>query len=138
MARREQIRVVLRWLLAGFYMLAGICHVAWPQPFLKIMPDWVPQPELVIFVTGVCEIAGALGLLNPAVRRSAGIGLALYAVAVFPANIKHAMLDLGSSNPALGLWYHVPRLAAQLLLVWAALFASGTISWPWRQTRDRD
>jgi uncharacterized membrane protein len=131
----ERFRIILRWVLAAFYMFAGIVHVAWPAPFLTITPDWVPKPELVIFLTGVCEIAGAIGLLNPAVRRMAGIGLALYAVAVFPANIKHAMIDMASSHPSLGLWYHIPRFALQPVLVWAALFSSTVITWPFRQVR---
>jgi uncharacterized membrane protein len=130
----ERFRVILKWVLACFYMLAGIAHVAWPGPFLKITPDWVPQPELVILVTGICEIAGALALLRPAIARYAGIGLALYAIAVFPANIKHAMIDMSSSQPMLGWWYHIPRFVLQPVLVWAALFASSTITWPFKRT----
>ena len=131
----ERFRIVLRWVLASFYMIAGIFHVAWPAPFLTITPGWVPMPELVIFVTGVCEIAGAIGLLNPRVRRMAGIGLALYAVAVFPANIKHAMIDMASNHPSLGLWYHIPRFALQPVLVWAALFSSTIVTWPFGPKR---
>ena len=132
----ERFRVILKWLLATLYMVAGVAHVAWPAPFLTIMPSWVPNPELVIFITGVCEIAGALGLLKPAIARYAGIGLAIYAVAVFPANIKHAMIDMGSDHPTLGLWYHIPRFALQPVLVWAALFASSVINWPFRKSHD--
>ena len=126
----ERFRIILRWVLAALYLIAGIFHVAWPAPFLKITPDWVPLPDLVIFVTGVCEIAGAIGLINPKVRRMAGIGLALYAIAVFPANVKHAMMDMGSAQPTLGLWYHIPRFVLQPVLVWAALFASSIVTWP--------
>ncbi len=132
----ERLRLILKWLLFALYMLAGILHVAWPAPFLKITPSWVPIPEFVIFFTGVCEIAGALGLLRRAVARSAGIGLALYAVAVFPANINHAIIDMGSAHPTLGWWYHIPRFALQPVLVWAALFASNTINWPFQHKSD--
>ena len=52
------------------------------------------------------------------------MALALYAIAVFPANIHHAQLDLGSAHPVLGLWYHIPRLALQPALVWLALWVS--------------
>jgi uncharacterized membrane protein len=88
------------------------------------MPDWVPDPDLTVFATGFCEIAGAIGLHVPALRRAAGIGLALYAITVFPANIKHAILDMSSSTPVLGLSYHLPRLALQPFLVWAAWVVS--------------
>ena len=118
-------RYWLRWCLAVLYMGAGILHVAWPVPFLSITPDWVPFPEQVILLTGLLEIVCAIGLGVPSVRRFAGVALALYAVCVFPANIKHATLDLGThGHGELGWWYHAPRLMLQPVLVWAALYAT--------------
>jgi uncharacterized membrane protein len=111
---------ILRALLAVLYIPAGILHLAWPAPFLSITPAWVPLPALVIPITGLCEMAGAIGLYIPSLRNIAGIGLALYAIAVFPANINHAIVDMNSANPVLGWWYHIPRLAFQPVLVWAA------------------
>jgi uncharacterized membrane protein len=78
----------------------------------------------MIAATGICEIAGAIGLLVPSTRRIAGIMLALYAVCVFPANIKHAIDDL-SSGSGLPIWYHAPRLLLQPLIRWWALWAGG-------------
>ena len=121
--------LITRWLIVLLYLVAGFLHVLLPAPFLKITPPWVPMPALVIWLTGLCEIAGALGLLIAPLRQPAALGLALYAVAVFPANINHAMLDL-STHTGLGLWYHAPRLVFQPVLVWAALFAGELISWP--------
>ncbi len=120
MARR-----ITRVVLALFYALAGILHLVRPHPFLSIMPPWVPAPEWVVALTGVAEIAGAIGLFVPSLRRAAGIGLALYALCVWPANVQHAINDLGSGTglPAL---YHYPRLAAQPLLIWLALWVSRT------------
>jgi uncharacterized membrane protein len=112
----------LRALLAVLYVVAGIFHLAWPAPFLTITPAWVPLPTYVIAATGLCEIAGAFALYIPSLRNAAGIALALYAVAVFPANIKHAAMDFHAASPGLGLWYHIPRLALQPLIVWAALY----------------
>ncbi|EMG51280.1 hypothetical protein WYI_22960 [Ochrobactrum sp. CDB2] len=90
-----------RWVLSAFYGLAGILHIVLPKPFLVITPAWVPEPETVIFLTGLCEIAGAAGLLVPRLRKAAAIGLALYAVCVFPANIKHAIDGLGDATASL-------------------------------------
>ena len=122
---------VNRAVLAIFYTLAGVLHIVWPAPFLTITPLWVPWPMTVIVLTGLCEIAGAVGLILPHFRKAAGMGLAFYAVAVFPANINHAMLDMSLAQPVLGLWYHVPRFMLQPILVWAALFAAGVINWPY-------
>ncbi|MBV1690116.1 DoxX family protein [Novosphingobium sp. G106] len=119
-----------RWALALFYAVAGALHLILPRPFVSIVPDWVPAPELVVALTGLAEIAGAVGLVqsrSPALRRAAGWGLAAYALCVWPANFNHMLLDLARPGHGLGLAYHVPRLAAQPLLIWLALWASGAI-----------
>lgn len=126
-------RNVLRWILALFYFAAGVIHIAAPAPFLTIMPGWVPMPETVVLWTGIAELLGALGLaqgLSPSLRKAAAIGLALYAVCVFPANINHFALDMAQPGHGAGLAYHVPRMFAQPLLVWLALWTGDVINWP--------
>jgi uncharacterized membrane protein len=134
----ERARTVLRWLLTAAYLIAGIAHLRSPQAFLAITPDWVPFPQETILLTGICEIAGALALLTPKLRWIAGVMLAAYAVCVYPANIKHAIDDVSIGSGAiggktLGLWYHIPRLAFQPVIVWWALFAGRVIDWPFRR-----
>lgn len=119
------IRTVLRSVLAAFYLLAGVIHLARPAPFLTIMPGWVPAPEAVVLWTGVAEILGAIGLAQPfslPLRRAAGWGLALYALCVWPANINHFAIDMARADGGLGLAYHVPRMFAQPLIIWLALW----------------
>lgn len=118
------------------YAAAGILHLAWPQPFLAIVPAWVPAPEAVVALTGLAEIAGAIGLLqnrSDRLRRAAGWGLAAYALCVWPANWQHMLIDLARSDSGLGLAYHIPRLAAQPLLVWLALWVSDITDPPLRK-----
>lgn len=127
------MRAAMRWILALIYAIAGIIHLAAPTVFLPVMPDWVPAPLQVILFTGVCELAGAAGLLIPQTRRLAGLMLGLYAVCVFPVNIKHALSGpsvLGLAHPWL---YHGPRLLLQPVLVWWALYAGGATDWPFRR-----
>jgi uncharacterized membrane protein len=126
--RTRPIRSVARAVLAFFYAAAGIAHLAWPAPFLLIMPELVPFPETAVLVTGILEIAGAIGLLLPRWRRLAGLMLAVYAVCVFPANIRHALLGPDTTGWPLGWWYHGPRLALQPVLVWWALWAGGWLN----------
>lgn len=129
----ERTRAVLRIVLAAIYLAAGVGHLLRPDTFLLIVPDWVPAPRAVILITGVCEIAGALALLTTRWRRIAGIMFAIYAVCVFPANIKHAVEHIVIPPIPDSWWYHAPRLAFQPMLVWWALFAGGAIDWPWRR-----
>jgi len=68
---------------------------------MVITPEWVPAPDAVIWGTGIAEIAGALALIqpfSPQLRRWGGMGLALYALCVWPANINHMMMDLEKSD----------------------------------------
>ena len=125
-------RILTRWFLVLAYLAAGVLHIAMPAPFLGIMPPAVPFAEAIIFWTGVAELLGAIGLaqsISPALRRAAGIGLALYALCVWPANIQHMVNDL-SGDGGLGLGYHIPRMIAQPVIIWAALWASRAIDWP--------
>jgi len=120
------IRAILRIVLAAFYGVAGVFHIIRPEPFLTVMPPMVPFPEQVVFWTGIAEIAGAIGLVqrfDMRLRRVAGVGLALYALAVWPANINHFVIDMARADGGLGLVYHVPRMFAQPLLIAWALWA---------------
>lgn len=131
-------REALRWFLAIAFAFAGYKHLSTPAGFLAITPSWVPAPELVIRATGWCELAGALGLMTPPsmlrwARPAAGIGLALYSLCVWPANLHHALADIPIGGVHLSWWYHGPRLAAQPLIMWAALWASGVVDWPFRR-----
>jgi uncharacterized membrane protein len=121
-------RRFVRQMLVVFYGLAGLLHLLWPQPFLSITPGWVPYPAVVIALTGLAELAGALGMAQARsirLRHAAGWGLAVYALCVWPANFHHMMLDLARPGHGLRLLYHVPRLAAQPLLIWVPPWAAG-------------
>jgi uncharacterized membrane protein len=130
-------RTSARLVLALIYLLAGIAHLRSPAGFLQITPQWVPFPEQVIFVTGLCEVAGAIALaFVPKLRRAAGIGLALYALCVFPANIKHAIEGIAVGGTQMSWWYHAPRLAFQPVFIWWALWTGGITEWPFARKQN--
>jgi uncharacterized membrane protein len=122
-------------LLAVLYFIAGVLHLVSPNGFLKITPEWVPYPEEVVAFTGIAEMAGAIGLLIPRFRYAAGIGLALYAICVYPANINHAVNAIEIGGRALSWNYHGPRLLLQPVFIWWALFAGGVTNWPFRNSQ---
>jgi uncharacterized membrane protein len=126
-ARTRRGPAIARLTIAPVFLIAGIVHLARPGLFAPLMPAIVPHPMVVIALTGLAEIAGAIGLFVPRTRALAGIMLALYAVCVFPVNINHAVHDL-STGTGLGWAYHYPRLFAQPLICWWALVA-GAVPW---------
>ena len=124
----------MRLLLALFYGVAGVIHLRSPHGFVAITPGWVPWPETVVLMTGLCEIAGAVALaFVPRLRRAAGIALAAYAVCVFPANINHALGGITIGGVQMSWWYHGPRLLFQPVFVWWAVWAGGVTDWPFRR-----
>ena len=125
----------MRWAMAIGYVGFGFFHLVASDRFLPILPPLVPFPIAVILFTGVCEIVGGLGLLVPATRRWAGGALAVYAVCVFPANLYHAYGHVVVPGLPDGWWYHGPRLLAQPVFVWWALYAGEVIDWPFSPHR---
>ena len=84
------IRLTMRCVLSAFFAAAGAAHLIAPDTLLAITPNWVPFPRQVIFLTGLFEIAAAVGLLTQSLRQPVGMALAIYALCVWPANFNHA------------------------------------------------
>ena len=81
----------------------------------------VLSPAALVTITGWCEIAGGVGLLVPATRRTAGAALLLFYAAVFPANVYAARHPDRFGPVAVPL---VPRSAFQVLLAGLTAFAA--------------
>jgi len=81
-------QVLLRVLVALPLVLSGVLlHFLRADATASIIPPAFPAREFLVMVTGVLEIAGAVGLFVPRLRRAAALCIAVMMVAVFPANI---------------------------------------------------
>jgi len=88
-------RRIGRWALAIFYAAAGVAHFLFTDAMVRIVPAWVPwDAREVVLTTGAAELICAAALMTRKWRLAAGWALALYALCVWPANVKHAMIDL--------------------------------------------
>jgi uncharacterized membrane protein len=104
-------------LLSLFFVAAGVLHFVFPATYVRIIPPWLPQPLLLVYLAGAAEAAGGLGLLPRPTRRAAGIGLILLLIAVLPANVQMWLnAREGGSDAEQGLL--LARIPAQLLLIW--------------------
>jgi uncharacterized membrane protein len=74
---------VLLALLALLMTTMGVLHFVAPTPFVQIIPPQLPEPLLLVYVSGLFEIAGGIGVLLPKTRRAAAWGLILLYLAVF-------------------------------------------------------
>ena len=119
----ESLRLIGRTAVALLFLTSGIFHLLVPRFFLAIMPPYLPWRHEAVFVSGVFELLGAIGLLIPSQRRVAGIGLFVLTILVTPANVyMWRRADLFPNfAPSLLFW----RLPAQLLLLvliyWSAI-----------------
>jgi len=107
-----------------FFLAGGIGHFVFSSFFIAIVPPYVPTPALTVAISGVCELAGVIGLLMTGTRRMAGIGLLLLIVAVFPANLY--MAQHPEQFDAFAPWLLYARLPLQLVLLAWVGFAMRT------------
>jgi len=118
MTRRAH--AISRWALTLFMVGAGANHFLSPAPYVGMVPAMLPAPWALVYVSGVAEILGGLGLILPATRRLAAWGLIALFIAVFPANLNMAVNHLPLGTQPLPSWALWGRLPLQLVLIWWA------------------
>ena len=112
-------------ILTALFLVSGLLHLFNPAAFEWLMPPWLPQHTLLIYVSGVFELACAVGLFLK--QRWAGWLSAAVLLAVWPANIWFALSVSGSGEFWLVLvaWL---RLPLQLPLIYFAWKSSRKLS----------
>ncbi len=122
MHKRKEI---LRVILAISIMVVGVLHFAVSEPFVKIVPSFLPYPLELVYISGFFEILGGIGLIVPPVSHAAAWGLIALFIAVFPANINMAVNHI-----------HIDGIPDSPLFQWVRLpFQAVFIAWAWWYTR---
>jgi uncharacterized membrane protein len=113
-------RVCLRFALAVMFLVTSTAHWgAKRADLIAMVPPFFPRPDLLVTLTGICEIAGAIGLTIPRTARLAAALLAVMLIAVFPANFYAAQKGLTiGGEPVTEL---PQRTAVQVALVTACM-----------------
>jgi uncharacterized membrane protein len=103
------------------FMFTGQAHFTMEKFFTAIVPKSLPNPRALVYVSGVAEFLGGVGVLIPRTRNLAGKGLIALLIAVFPANINMAVnSERFKQFPAWALWARLPLQFAIIAQVWAA------------------
>jgi uncharacterized membrane protein len=114
-------RLALRVLAAVFFVVAGCNHFRDPKFYRNIIPRSLPDPAALVAISGVCEIAGGIGLLVRPLRGLAGWGLIALLICVFPANVYMAVSSdprVRGNFPSWILWLRLPLQAVIIAWVW--------------------
>lgn len=106
------LSVVFLWFFIG-----GIAHFAATATEARIVPPYIPWPVAAVLVSGVFELLGAFGLLLPATRKAAGIGLFVLTLAVTPAHFYMLQRPDLFPVPVWALWLRLPIQVALLWLI---------------------
>jgi uncharacterized membrane protein len=97
--------------IAVMFVFTGVSHFIFTEEMAVMVPPIFPEKTLLIYFTGICEIAGVIGLLIPSLRPLAGWALVIFLLGVLPANIYSAMHSVGMGGHVKGpvyLWFRVP------------------------------
>jgi len=112
-----------RAVLAVMLLATGIAHFTSTDLMIQMMPDFIPAKRELVYLTGICELLGALGLLWNATARLTAIMLIVFFVAILPANIIGSMKQVrlgGMENGEVYLFFRIPL--QMLFIGWTYYF----------------
>lgn len=122
--------IIVHLLALGYgipFILVGIEHFRSPQKFVDIVPNYLPFALFLVYLTGVIEIVGGLGIIYPDTREITGRLMVLFLLAVYPANFYMWANDVPFNGTRLTTNGHLVRLSVQMLLIIGALGFSGDL-----------
>jgi uncharacterized membrane protein len=111
-----------RYALAVMFVFTAVAHFnKMRHDLAQMIPSFIPQPMLIVYITGVGEFLGAAGLLIPKLRFLAGICLILLLIGMFTANLNAALKGLTlRGKPVTPLWLRTPMQILFIgLICWA-------------------
>lgn len=109
-----------RYALAVMFVFTATAHFnKMKHDLARMIPPYFPRPLLIVYITGVLELLGAVGLLLSGFRRLAGICLIALLIGMFVANVNAARQGVPlRGKPPTRLWLRAPMQALFIALLW--------------------
>ncbi len=113
-----------RLALATMLLFTAFGHFKFPDGMALMVPDFIPAKKTLVYITGIMKVAFAISIMIPKTRYWGSLGLLLFLIVIFPANINGAfnnisIRDANYTGPGLKyLWFRIPFQLLLLLWVW--------------------
>jgi uncharacterized membrane protein len=109
-----------RYALVVMFVFTATAHFnKMKDDLARMIPAYVPRPLLIVYITGVLELLGALGLVLPEFRRLAGFCLIALLIGMFVANVNAAKSGITlRGKPPTPLWLRTPMQILFVALLW--------------------
>ena len=110
--------------LTLFFLVTALAHFFNTQAMAEMIPPSIPYRVELIYLTGVFELLGAIGIWIPRLVRITGLLLIIMLMAVLPANIYSALNRVEYGGHGAGPAYLLVRVPFQLFVIWWTYFAT--------------
>lgn len=104
--------------LTLFFLFTSLGHFIRTAEMAAMVPPPIPYRVGLIYLTGIFELLGAIGVWIPHLMRLAGLCLILMLVGLLPANIYSAINHVDFGGHGAGPAYLLVRIPFQLFVIW--------------------
>ncbi|HEX8150665.1 MAG TPA: DoxX family protein [Pyrinomonadaceae bacterium] len=110
--------------LTLFFLFTALGHFVRTEEMAEMVPPAIPYRVEAIYITGVLELLGAVGVWVPGLTRLTGLCLILMLVCLLPANVYAAINRVEFGGHGAGPAYLLVRVPFQLFVIWWTYFAT--------------
>lgn len=121
--------------LTLFFLFTGLGHFIRTEEMAEMVPPPTPHRVGLIYITGVLELLGAVGVWVPRLMKLTGLCLVLMLMSLLPANIYSAVQRVDFGGHGAGPAYLLVRVPFQLFVIWWTYFATEQ-KWLQRQLKE--
>ena len=113
---------ILKYGLVFFYVIAGINHFINPEFYEALIPDYLPYPDFLNYLSGFLEIGLGVSVLFPATQKWACYGIIFLLILLTPSHVY--FIQIGScveNSLCIAPWVSWVRLIVihPMLMFWA-------------------
>lgn len=110
--------------LSLFFIFTSIGHFIKAEEMSAMLPTFVPYRIQIVYLTGVLEILGAIGVWIAPLMKLTGFCIILMLICFLPANIYSALNHVNFGGHGEGPAYLLFRVPFQFFVIWWTYYAT--------------